>query len=686
MSTDLERIIRGGQMAHEVWATAIEIAIGCWLLEAQIGVAFVTPLAVIAVCSVFMWAVVRQIGKRQLAWMAKIQHRVGLTASAIAQMKQYKMSGMAETIGNMIQDLRDREIAVGKKFRWLSIASIALGAVPTSLSPVITFAVTTSTLDASTIFTSYSYILLVTTPLVAMFQLFPAVLAALACLQRIQNFLSAEQRVDFRTCCPTENDLNHEKEQSASNPNDLASNCAFSIQNGTFGWTSSRPILKDINCEFPRNALSMIVGPVASGKSTLCKVLLGEVPYHSGKVSISLPYHSVAYCEQDPFLYNGTLQDNIVGRSVYDGEKFADILAMTLLDVDVSTLRQGSLTLVGSGGVSLSGGQKQRVSIARALYSGCKTLIFDDVLSGLDMDTESKLFRRVFGPEGFIKRNGLTAILCTHSVRHLPQANHIVLLTDKGLIAGSGSFDELSRSSNEFQRLSVELQVENMTEDDTTTSAPATTSPNSQTASMRQTLRTQLRQTGDWTVYKHWFSSVHPVSTACLFAASLVYGFSNNFSTVWLNYWSQDSFHRTTTFYAGIYALLGVSQLLSMVFSAIATFISMITFAGSLLHKRAIFTVVTATLEFITSTDIGVITNHFSQDLTLIDGELLYAFVNVALHLMQGIGMAFVIATGAPYLAIGYPVLLGALYVIQGFYLRTSRQMRLLDLEAKSPL
>lgn len=94
----------------------------------------------------------------------------------------------------------------------------------------------------------------------------------------------------------------------------------------------------------------------------------------------------------------------------------------------------------------------------------------------------------------------------------------------------------------------------------------------------------------------------------------------------------------------------------------------------------------TATLHFITSTDVGVVTNLFSQDMTLVDGLLPISLVNLAMEGFAALGMAAVIATASTYLLIAYPFLLVVIYGIASFYLRTSRQMRLLDLEAKSPL
>ena len=108
--------------------------------------------------------------------------------------------------------------------------------------------------------------------------------------------------------------------------------------------------------------------------------------------------------------------------------------------------------------------------------------------------------------------------------------------------------------------------------------------------------------------------------------------------------------------------------------------------SGAILHQAALKTVINAPLRFFTTTDAGVVTNMFSQDMTLIDGELPSSLLNVTVDTFISLGMAAVIAVSSPYLAITYPFLVLVLWVIQKFYLRTSRQLRLLDLEAKSPL
>jgi ABC-type multidrug transport system fused ATPase/permease subunit len=108
--------------------------------------------------------------------------------------------------------------------------------------------------------------------------------------------------------------------------------------------------------------------------------------------------------------------------------------------------------------------------------------------------------------------------------------------------------------------------------------------------------------------------------------------------------------------------------------------------AGTLLHLKALSTIVAARLEFLSHTDAGTTVNRFSQDMTIIDGQLSFGLSNTALTSAAALGQAAVIAVASPYVAACYPILIGLLYIIQKVYLRTSRQLRFLDLEAKAPL
>ncbi len=699
MSADVERIILGCLNIHEFWANTIEVALACWLLSRQIGPAFVAPLLVVGVCVVLSAILSRFTGPRQKLWMEKIQKRVGLTSSIIGQMKPLKISGLAETVETFIQAMRLDELKAGSHFRTVMVLSVLVGHLPLFLSPVLAFVFASRTLDVATIFTSMSYIMLLASPLTILFQMIPQLLAAFTCFNRIQAFLEQNSRVDFREF-PAPSLLKDDSvgEKSGKGGVELSTSSPspeVRIVGGSFGWEAGNLSLKDIDLDIPASQLTMVVGPVASGKSTLCKALLGEVPVAQGRVVMgSNTSRRIGYCDQIPCLSNATIRENIVGFAPFLRARYDEVIEATMLRPDLALLPQGDRTNIGSNGITLSGGQKQRVSMARALYLGTDFYIFDDILSGLDADTEEQVFARVFSPTGLIRQRNATVVLCTHSVRHLPVADHVVALSPEGTIVEQGTFQELMTNQKYIANLGVE---ETDRSSSAGSSSPAMTPVREELTKLTTRQPTlpskaeeEARMTGDWTVYRHYFARINMRAKVIFFGSAMCGGALFNFSTIWLSFWSEDvaspSRSHSDAFYNGLYALFQLGTLFSLFMVAWICLRSMINVSGARIHQDALRTVINAPLKFFSTHDTGVVVNLFSQDMTLVDGQLPLALINVTAGVFECVGMAVVIAISAPYIAITYPVLVLVLYGLQRFYLRTSRQVRLLDLEAKSPL
>lgn len=407
------------------------------------------PVLIVIICIICSTALMRFVGPRQMAWMQRIQKRVGHTASAIGNMKHLRISGLALPVEKSIQGLRVDELKVGGKFRTFLVGSVGIGFTPILLGPVFTFALTSRSLDVTTIFTSLSYLQLLFDPLSSLFQVAPQLLAGFSCLSRMQLFLDKEPRHDSRQVNATETPC--EQKLSGKDPSP-----AVEIKNGHFGWNKDNLTLKDINLAIPRG-LTMVVGPIASGKSTLCKALLGETPVAHGEVIIRANDIQVGYCDQVPFLPNETARDVIVGFSTLDEKRYSSVIEATMLSQDFCLLPRGDQTKIGSNGLALSGGQKQRISLARALYLQCDLLILDDVLSGLDSDTAEHVFHNIFGSVGILKERRVTVILCTHTTRHLIAADYIVALGSDGSIVEQGCFQELVANGQYIRSLEGKL-------------------------------------------------------------------------------------------------------------------------------------------------------------------------------------------------------------------------------------
>ncbi|KAJ5903786.1 hypothetical protein N7504_006169, partial [Penicillium tannophilum] len=687
MSTDVERIRMGLMQLHEFWANPIQVAIACWLLQRQIGTAFVAPLVIVFICIISSSIIIRFVGPSQTTWMKSIQKRVGHTANVIANMKHLRISGFTKPVEDTIQMLRVEELKTGSRFRSFLVGSVGIGFLPLLLAPVFALALTSRELNVTTIYTSVSWLQLLSEPLSGLFQTAPQLFAAISCISRIQLFLEEEPRKDFRRLAGTYG--SSEKGDSVENLPSI-----IEVKDAGFGWDKSALTLKNIDFSLSRG-LTMVIGPVACGKSTLCKALLGETPIASGDTLIRTKFPNIGFCDQVPFLPNERIKHTIIGFSDFDEKRYAAVIEATMLSRDLLLLPKGDQTKIGSGGISLSGGQKQRVALARALYLQCDLLILDDPLGGLDATTEERIFHNLFGPTGILRQREAIVVLSTNATRHLPSADYIIALASDGTIVEKGRFCDLVTNEQYVHSLGFQVDAKGICDPTAMAIRPKNNAEEESLESpivsnnecTDDTDNSKLnRAMGDLTVFAYYCKSIRPFWLASFVVFGILTGFLFNFPTIWLGYWSADSFNQSKSFYAGIYGLFQCLALVSLLSEAYIGFLIIIRDSGSRLHEVALRTVISAPLRFFSQTDTGIITNLFSQDMTLLDGELPQALINTSVEIWIVIGSAAVVASSSAYIAIAYPFLLSILYGVQRFYLRTSRQLRLLDLEAKSPL
>jgi len=126
MSTDIDRLASSLDSLNEIWARIIEMSIGIWLLERQLGWVCIAPIVIVAL-SVFASALVtKRIGPRQAQWVRAIQRRVGITSSMLGSMKSVKMMGLSNNLFNTLDAHRVRELNLSKHFRLMGLYRVAL--------------------------------------------------------------------------------------------------------------------------------------------------------------------------------------------------------------------------------------------------------------------------------------------------------------------------------------------------------------------------------------------------------------------------------------------------------------------------------------------------------------------------------------------------------------------------------
>lgn len=217
-------------------------------------------------------------------------------------------------------------------------------------------------------------------------------------------------------------------------------------------------VLKDIDLELPYGKKLGIMGRTGSGKTLLVKLMQGLAESDEGEILIDgKPIHdydrnellrAYSYAMQNVFLFSNTIAANI---ALYD--PFADEAAIErageLAEVSEFAKRfpDGYRTTIGEKGFGLSGGQKQRISIARALFKNANVLIFDDVTSALDLDTERCVFLNLEKECG-----DRSVIIVTHRATALKNCDEILFL-EEGRITERGTFDELMALNANFAEI-----------------------------------------------------------------------------------------------------------------------------------------------------------------------------------------------------------------------------------------
>ncbi|XP_022110730.1 ATP-binding cassette sub-family C member 9-like [Acanthaster planci] len=490
----------------------------------------------------------------------------------------------------------------------------------------------------------------------------------------------------------------------------LPKSVSIKITNGSFTWDkeSSIPVISNINTDIPAGKLTMIIGSVGSGKSSLVSAIQGEMTTLSGTVQFTEGTTSMAYAAQKAWLINSTLQGNILFGKELDTNRYKKTIDVCALKPDIEILPGGDQTEIGEKGINMSGGQKQRISIARTVYSDKDIVILDDPLSALDVHVGLQVFHKAI--VGTLLKKKRTVVLVTHQLQYLHHAHKIIVMKD-GRVACQGTFrdiiDEVPELYSEYQQ-AVKTTTESETEAEEIMSRMSdeekrevfkrkinrelsVESSGSKTGTKLIEVEEMERGSVSYKVYTFYCRAMTWTMSIGFFAGyvgNVGFTVGTNF---WLSDWStagittDNSTIKPLSYYIAGYAGLSaggiVTTFVASMFLVFGAYI-----ASRDLHISMFRNITKCPMRFFDTTPLGRVLNRLAADTTLMDMKLYHSINIMLFYTVSYIAGLVVNSIILPIFLVFVVPLMVSNYFLAKVYVTTSRALQRLDSVTKSPV
>lgn len=451
----------------------LAVVVNSFFLYQNLGVASFAGIAILVLMIPVQGATSRLYTTVQKRFMEATDARLDSVTEIISHVKLIKFNAWETKFFDRMADKRRHELKMlAQRFAVNVMFQVVIWGTPllvTACAFAVHVLVLQKPLKADTAFSSLILFNMLRDPLGLFQDTLTRLLQAYTSCTRIQAFLDEPDT---------------KKYQQLSRPG--LGDPQIGFRNAMVGYSSAADIkeaefepfqLGPLDLSFPIGQLSVIIGTVGSGKTTLIQSLLGETTLLEGKIYMPDDHanreicpidpitglsDTVAYCAQSAWLVGASIKDNIVFGSAWDKKRYNAVVQACALKKDFEIFDLGDETEVGEKGTTCSGGQKARIALARALYSPARTILLDDVLSAVDAQTARHLHVHcLLGP---LMKNR-TVIMVTHQVNLVaPSSAYVVSLQD-GQVVAAGTPSELVASGD------LELSEEEIERSDTPTSS-----------------------------------------------------------------------------------------------------------------------------------------------------------------------------------------------------------------------
>ncbi|XP_019621129.1 PREDICTED: ATP-binding cassette sub-family C member 9-like [Branchiostoma belcheri] len=668
MSVDANQIMLFVWFCPHLWAMPVQVVIAMVMLYYQMGYPAVIGAAIIVVLCPVQYLVARQMTHMQKDTMDYSEDRFKKFNEMLKGIRLLKLYSWEGIFCKLVDRARNREISSMRKSSIYLVISLFLTAATPIIATVVTFSIhhymSDEALTAGRTFATLVLFNILVVPLFNFPMVVVAMVNAIMSAKRLRPFLDIPE-VDRGFYLTGEDE--HEDAQDVlitllrmsgihmksikrqKSGKMVPDNFVLEVTNGHFAWdlSSDAPTttLYDINFKVPRGALTLVIGPNAGGKTSLVNAILGEMKLLAGDVAWCLEKNKVSFHAQKGWLFNARLRDNIVFGQPFNQARYDRVISACSLQADIDILPQGDQTEIGERGIWLTPGQKRRVSVARAIYYSSDIVILDDPLSFLDVHEGSHMMQE--GILGMLREENRTVILVTHKLEYLKEADNILVMRD-GHVTHQGTFSEITTEDPSLYQMWKN-----------TISSQAQQEEEERRKDQRGLEKKYLRRQATKTHHKE----------------------EEDLSDEEKKALTEDEWH----YY--IYGYVGLS--LSGIFLAFLASIIIVLAgvqAGKNLHKKMLRRIILAPMRWFDTTPYGRILSRFSSDTATIDQQLPTTAESLIRTFLLCVAALLVNAIVTPYFLIPAAVILLGFYLLQKFFIQSSRELQHLDILTKSPI
>uniref|UniRef100_A0A8C2ZJ39 ATP-binding cassette, sub-family C (CFTR/MRP), member 9 n=1 Tax=Cyclopterus lumpus TaxID=8103 RepID=A0A8C2ZJ39_CYCLU len=457
-------------LCPNLWAMPVQIVMGVILLYYLLGWSALVGASVIVLLAPVQYLIATKLADTQKSSLEHSTDRLKKTSEILKGIKLLKLYAWENIFCDSVEDTRGKELTSLRTFAFFTSMSIFMNAAIPIAAVLATF-VTHHFLHKtgptpSEAFAALALFHILVTPLFLLSTVVRFAVKALVSVQKLGEFLQSDEIGDdswrngdmsvsmeagkknlggtkaINRKQPMRYQMdNYEQPTRRQLRPTETEDVAVKVSNGFFTWGSNLSTLSDINIRIPTGQLTMIVGQVGCGKSSLLLAMLGEMQTIDGRVYWSNKNrYSVAYATQKSWLLNATVEENITFGSSFNKQRYKAVIDACSLQPDIDLLPFGDQTEIGERGINLSGGQRQRICVARALYQNTNIVFLDDPFSALDIHLSDHLMQE--GILKFLQDDKRTVVLVTHKLQYLIHADWIIAMKD-GSVLREGTLKDI---------------------------------------------------------------------------------------------------------------------------------------------------------------------------------------------------------------------------------------------------